>query len=30
MSNMASVIRGLELKGSLGYPEGIVITRPSI
>lgn len=27
LSNMASAIRGLELKGSLGYPEGIVITR---
>lgn len=26
-SNMANVIRGLELKGSLGYPEGTVITR---
>jgi hypothetical protein len=26
---MANVIRGLELKGSLGYPEGTVITRVS-
>jgi hypothetical protein len=29
VSNMANVIRGLELKGSLGYPEGTVITRVS-
>lgn len=29
VSNMANVIRGLELKGSLGHPEGTVITRVS-